>query len=93
MSETSSIKVQIAGRTYPLTVSNTEVERIRTAEKAIEETIMSNLNAFLLSMEGKFLFAGRQVKLVLNEKERVDKQNLLNAQRSQPLNFDFTFAP
>ncbi len=39
MSETSSIKVQIAGRTYPLTVSNTEVERIRTAEKAIEESI------------------------------------------------------
>jgi len=38
MSETS-IKVQIAGRTYPLTVSITEEERIRHAEKAIEESI------------------------------------------------------
>ncbi len=38
MSETS-IKVQIAGRTYPLTVSITEEERIRIAEKAIDESI------------------------------------------------------
>lgn len=38
MSETS-IKVQIAGRTYPLTVSTTEEARIRQAEKAISESI------------------------------------------------------
>ena len=38
MSETS-IKVQIAGRTYPLIVSTTEEVRIRQAEKAIEESI------------------------------------------------------
>src|SRR5688500_2600051 len=38
MSETS-IKVQIAGRTYPLTVSISEQDRIHQAEKAIEESI------------------------------------------------------
>ncbi len=39
------------------------------AAKEIEESLMKNLNAFLLSMEGKFSFVGRQVKLQLNEKE------------------------
>lgn len=39
------------------------------AEKEIEETIMANLNAFLLSMDGKFSFVGRQVELTLNEKD------------------------
>jgi hypothetical protein len=39
------------------------------AEKEIEESVMQNLNAFLLSMDGKFGFVGRQVRLVLNEKE------------------------
>jgi predicted nuclease of restriction endonuclease-like (RecB) superfamily len=39
------------------------------SEKEIEDTIMRNLNDFLLAMEGKFSFVGRQVKLVLNEKE------------------------
>jgi predicted nuclease of restriction endonuclease-like (RecB) superfamily len=38
-------------------------------EKDIENSILNNLNNFLLSMEGKFSFVGRQVKLVLNEKE------------------------
>jgi predicted nuclease of restriction endonuclease-like (RecB) superfamily len=38
-------------------------------EKDIENSIMANLNDFLQSIEDKFLFAGRQVKLVLNEKE------------------------
>ncbi|MFN0033185.1 MAG: cell division protein ZapA [Flavobacteriales bacterium] len=38
MSETS-IKVQIAGRTYPLTVSSAELARIRLAESAIDESI------------------------------------------------------
>jgi predicted nuclease of restriction endonuclease-like (RecB) superfamily len=33
------------------------------AEKTIEESIMLNLNAFLLSMDGKFGFVGRQVRL------------------------------
>lgn len=39
------------------------------AEKEIEESIMINLNAFLLSMDGKFSFVGRQVKLSLSEKD------------------------
>jgi predicted nuclease of restriction endonuclease-like (RecB) superfamily len=39
------------------------------AEKDIEEAIMSNINAFLLSMEGKFSFVGRQVKLELSGDE------------------------
>lgn len=34
-----SIKVQIAGRTYPLTVSSVEEERIRDAEQLIGESI------------------------------------------------------
>lgn len=32
-------------------------------EKEIEENIMKNINSFLLSMDGKFSFVGRQVKL------------------------------
>jgi predicted nuclease of restriction endonuclease-like (RecB) superfamily len=39
------------------------------AEKDIEESIMQNLNAFLLSMDGKFGFVGRQVKLILGGDE------------------------
>jgi predicted nuclease of restriction endonuclease-like (RecB) superfamily len=39
------------------------------AEKEIEESIMQNLNSFLLSMDGKFGFVGRQVKLILGEDE------------------------
>lgn len=39
------------------------------AEKDIEEAVMTNLNAFLLSMEGKFSFVGRQVKLELSGDE------------------------
>jgi predicted nuclease of restriction endonuclease-like (RecB) superfamily len=39
------------------------------AEKEIEDSIMTNLNAFLLSMEGKFGFVGRQVKMSLNDKD------------------------
>ena len=37
------------------------------AERDIEDHIMKNLNAFLLSMEGKLSFVGRQVKLVVGE--------------------------
>lgn len=38
-------------------------------EKVLEEAIMKNLNSFLLSMEGKFAFIGRQVKLVVESDE------------------------
>jgi predicted nuclease of restriction endonuclease-like (RecB) superfamily len=38
-------------------------------EKEIEESIMANLNEFLLSMDGKFSFVGRQVKLQVGEDE------------------------
>ncbi len=39
------------------------------AEKDIEDSIMQNLNAFLLSMDGKFSFVGRQVRLVVGNDE------------------------
>jgi len=39
------------------------------AEKEIEESIMANLNAFLLSMEGKFSFVGRQVELSVGDEK------------------------
>jgi len=39
MSETVSIKVVIAGRTYPLTVSMDEEEHIRKAAKEIDESV------------------------------------------------------
>ena len=39
MSETVSIKVVIAGRTYPLTVAMEEEEYIRKAAKEIDESV------------------------------------------------------
>jgi predicted nuclease of restriction endonuclease-like (RecB) superfamily len=39
------------------------------AEKEIEESIMASLNDFLLSMDGKFSFVGRQVKLQVGDDE------------------------
>jgi cell division protein ZapA (FtsZ GTPase activity inhibitor) len=82
--ETISIKISIAGRTYPLTIPPKDEEKVRSAAKQFERFVMDLQNKYaiqdkqdLLAMAG--LHMATKVETLNSDEDNQELENSLNA--------------